>query len=490
MTAYQKLKDHLVMVSNISKGSAILEWDMEVMMPPHATQERGQILATLGALEHEKLTDPRMADWINDAENEVESDWDKRNLELIKQNYLLDSSVSEKLVYALEEAKSKTVTLWQEAKPNNDWNAVQSALENLFSLIKERAEIYAGVLNRSVYDAQMFRYARGNTQEKVDPLFDHLRKDLPPLVQKIIKHQAGNEVHEFELSEDAQRATCIDLVQKLGYSFDRGRLDVASHPFSGGTGNDSRITNRYSTEAPFTSFYGAIHETGHALYTQNLPKEWAGLPVGGDSDLSLHESQSLIMEKQAGLNNGFMHYLHGLVVQHDSEFSIRTSADAFAKELHKVQPSFIRVDADEATYSLHVVLRYEIEKKLFAGQMAIGDIPEMWNTQFKELIGIDVPEHRLGCMQDIHWFWGLFGYFPTYTQGALYAAQLFHAMKKDVPKIDEELAHGDLTSFNKWLNEKIHRWGQLYDAPTLIERATGEKPDAKYFLDHLKNRYL
>lgn len=490
MSAYQQLKDYLLEISYLEKASALLEWDMEVMMPVESSADRSKLLATLGAVIHEKKIAPAIGEWLARAESEVSEAVDQRNLAMIRQNYALETQLPKKLVYALEEAKNTAFTAWGAAKASNDWKAVQPALAALVSLSRERAQIHADILGCAVYDAQLFRFARGNSMAVIDPLFDRLKQELPPIVQQIVEKQRALPVRQYHIPVDKQKQIARELAEKIGYSFARGRLDTAIHPFSGGTGQDSRITTRYDADQPFSGFYGVIHEVGHALYSQNLPPEWMGQPIGADSDLSLHESQSLLMEKQMGLSESFMTFLHGLIVTHDSDFSVSCQTEEFMHHLRRVTPSYIRVDADEATYPLHILLRYDLEKRLFAGSLDVADIPEAWNEGFKELVGLDVPEHRLGCMQDIHWFWDLFGYFPTYTQGALYAAQLFAAAKRDLPKLDDQLAHGDNAALLGWLKEKIHSQAQFYDAPELIERATGEKPDARYFLEHLKNRYL
>jgi carboxypeptidase Taq len=491
-SAYQKLKNHLTMIGDLGKAASILSWEREAMMPPHANEERSKVMATLGTLIHEKATIPEMKDWIAQAVQEVSDPWDVRNMELIHENYVLETSLPTDLVYALEEAQGKCVTIWRNAKQENDWKKTAPALGELFALVKEKTAIYGELLNCDPYDAILSRNARGNRRETIDPLFTHLRHELPPLVQAIAERQknSGGSLKNFKIPIAAQKEIGRDLAQQLGYSFERGRLDTTTHPFSGGTAQDSRITTRYSEENPFSSLDGIIHETGHALYSQNLPVNWDSQPIGSDSDMSIHESQSLIMEKQAGLNPGFLKFLYQFIATRDPGFAAQGDAKDFTNVMHHVSPSYIRVEADEATYPLHIVLRYEIEKKLFAGEIAIDHIPELWNSSFKELFGLDVPNYAQGCMQDIHWFWGLYGYFPTYTQGALYAAQLFDAMKRDLPHVENDLARGDFGNFQRWLNEKVHNWGQFYDAPDLIEHATGAKPDAKYFIQHLKNRYL
>jgi len=490
-SAYQKLKNHLVTIGDIGKASSILGWDRETMMPPHASDERNKVLATLSVLIHEKATMPEVKEWITQASKEVSEPWDVRNLELAHEDYLLASSLPADLVYALEEMQGKTVTIWQEAKKENDWKKLVPSLSELMKLSKEKAAIYGELLGSSPYDALLSLYARGNRQETIDPLFAYLRQELPPIVQQITEKQKSNgTLKAFKIPVAIQEKIGRDLAQQIGFSFERGRLDTTAHPFSGGTNNDSRITTRYSEENAFSSFHGIIHEVGHALYSQNAPKAWADMPVGETRDLSLHESQSLIMEMQAGLNPGFLKYFYEFIAARDPEFRAQGSERDFINVQHHVTPSYIRVNADEATYPLHIVLRYEIEKMIFSGEIGVDQIPEVWNHKFKELLGLDVPNYAQGCMQDIHWYWGSYGYFPTYTQGALYAAQLFDAMKRDLPHVENDLARGDFSNFQRWLNEKVHHWGMFHDAPDLIERATGAKPDAKYFIAHLKKRYL
>ena len=475
-------------VSDIRRGTAILYWDMDVMMPPLAATERIDINSTLNVVLHEKKTDPVIADWIKEAEDEVQSEWDKRNLALIKQDYLLDTQLPERLVKELSEAQVKTGRLWQAAKEKSDWQSVQSSFEELFVLIKEETGIIGNVLGKSNYDAQLYIFSNGNSQQVIDPLFSMLKKELPPLVQEIVEKQKSFPAPKpFSIPVAQQENIVREVIQRLGYDFRRGRLDVSMHPASYGTPNDSRITTRYTEASPLEAIYGAIHESGHALYNGQLPKEWNGQPVGVAGDVCLHESQSLIMERYIGLNDGFIEYLNDIMQQNNIDTKGPENIKAI---LRQVQPSFIRLGADEVTYPLHIIIRYEIEKALFNDDIKVADIPFIWNEKMKEYLGLEVKEHRFGCMQDMHWFDGMFGYFPTYTQGALYAAQLFNTATKEIDGLQQQIRLPDMGKFNGFLEDKIHRWGQFYDAPDLIEQATGEKPNAKYFLDHLKNRYL
>lgn len=489
MTAYQKLKDELTIIDNINKGASVLGWDQQVMMPKYAAEERSQILATLGKIAHERFTSSQLKEWIDASQSEVSDAWDVKNLKMIKDDYTLATCLSGDFVYKLNEARSMCQQVWEEEKPTSDWQKVLPHLRKLVALAKEEAALYAELLGCSPYDALLRLYAPGNSQALIDPLFASLKEKLPPLVKQIMAKQDVKDT-AFNVTIDVQEQIGRDIAQKIGFSFERGRLDKSAHPFSGGTNNDSRITTRYKENEPFSSLFGVMHEVGHALYSQNLPIAWQGLPIGGDRDLSLHESQSLSVEIQAGFSDGFLRHMYDIFAQHDSVFAAQASFDVFKAHIRKVEPSFIRVDADEATYPLHVILRYEIEKEIFNNDLDIGLLPDVWNAKFKEFFGIDVPAHNLGCMQDVHWFSGSFGYFPTYTQGALYAAQLCTAMRRDIPDLDAQLSKGDFSGFIGWQTKNVHQWGQFYDAADLIEKATGAKPSAQYFLDHLTKRYL
>ena len=488
-TAYEKLKKELSVIGNVSKAASLLNWDQQVMMPPKAADERGKMLATLGVISHEKFTSKEFGELIKAAANDVSDAWDVKNLKMVRDDYALATCLTPDFVFRRNEAISKCQTVWEEAKPTSDWQKILPYLRACVDLARQEAALYAKELGCSPYDALLRLYAPGNSQALIDPLFAQLKKDLPPLINAIVAKQVKDRV-EFTLDVDKQAVIGRLLAETVGFSFERGRLDISAHPFSGGTNADSRITTRYSAAEPFNSLYGVMHEVGHALYGQNLPVAWQDTPIGGDRDLSLHESQSLIVELQAGFSDGFLKYLYDLIVKIDPSFAAQGDFATFMRSLRRVGPSFIRVEADEATYPLHVILRYEIEKEIFNNNLDVEKIPELWNAKIKEYLGLDVPEHRLGCMQDVHWFSGGFGYFPTYTQGALYAAQLFSAIKRAIPDIDAQLAKGDFKSFMKWLNENIHQWGQFYDVADLIEKATGAKPSAQYFLDHLKARYL
>lgn len=489
-SALIQLKAHLKDSAAVGKAAALLEWDKEVMMPPDSDAERGQILAALDVVSHAKRTDPRIAGWIKDARGETQDPLELRNLQLLEEEYLIATALPERLVRAITETKNTCVSVWQEAKPKSDWNAVRPSLEALFALVQEKAAILGEALGVTPYDALLRLSARNNNVQLIDGLFNELETALPPMLEQALQRCAAHPPKTIHLPRAVQEQAARQLATTIGFSLTRGRLDVSSHPFSGGTKYDSRITTRFPEGNSFSALMGVLHEVGHAMYSQNTPQEWEDMPLGADSDLSLHESQSLLIEKQVGLSPEFIHYMHQTIQQLDqSALSGITPAD-MQRHLHHVSRDFIRVEANELTYPLHVVLRYGLEKKLFTGQLRVDDIPQAWNEGMKRLIGVDVPEHRLGCLQDIHWYWGLFGYFPTYTQGALYAAQIFAAAKRALPDLMQQLRRGECATLMGWLHTHIHRAGQIWDIPELITRVTGEAPTAKHFLEHLRARYL
>lgn len=497
---YQELKDRYTEAGNLFKAQRMLEWDNQIMMPVKAAPERGQMIGTIKKTIHKMLSDPSAAQLLADADPYAQTDWDKRNLQLMRDDYrsksMASSSASSNVIGALSAAVSQATIFWRQAKANNDWEGARPVLENLFELTKRAGQARADALGCSLYDAQLYNYSRNNSQAIIDPLFAKLRQDLPPLIQEIMEKRRSEGKDQkppiqYPLSKEKQLEIARDLATHIGYDPERGRVDMGASAFNSGTVSDGRIAIRHNPNNPLGCLGNVMHEAGHAIYNWHMPDGWDGQPIAMvHNELVLHESQALIMQRMAGQDPGFLRHMHGLISKHEPGFADAVTPDDIVDHSHNVKASFIRVDADEATYPLHVILRYDIEKKLFAGDLKVAEIPDYWNVTFKEMFGLDVPDNRTGCLQDVHWFKGHFGYFPTYTQGALYAAQLYHAMKRDILHLPQELAEGNLTSFNGWLHDKVHRWGQYHDSATLIQQATGHPPDASYFLDHLRERYL
>lgn len=495
---YQELKDRYNDAGNLFKAKRILDWDNQIMMPVKAAPERGQVNGTISKLMHKILSDPRMGELLAQAHPFAETEWDQRNLQLMREDYQAKSKSTglSDLTETLAKATSQGAVFWRQAKANNDWEGARPVLENIFEMVKRAGQARADVLGCSLYDAQLYNYSRHNSQAIIDPLFQTLRTELPHLIQQIIEKQhndgkAQKPPIQYPLSKEKQLEIARALVTQIGYDPERGRVDMGVSAFNSGTVNDGRIAVRHNPNNPIGFLSSVLHEAGHAIYNWNMPEGWDNQPIALImNELILHESQALIMQRMAGQDAGFVKYMHGLISRHEPGFADAVTPQDMVDHSHRVSASFIRVDADEATYPLHVVLRYEIEKRLFDGDLTIAEIPEYWNAAFKDMFGLDVPDNRSGCLQDVHWFKGYFGYFPTYTQGTLYAAQLFHKMKQDVTNLPQELADGNLSSFNHWLHDNVHRWGQFHTAAGLITEATGEAPNARYFLDHLRQRYL
>ena len=488
MSAYQQLAAYIKDTDNIQKVLRLLGWDQQVMMPPASGGERSEVMGTLEVLKHRRMTSGEIERLLDAATIEDLDGWDKRNLELIRRQYMLARAVPDALVRAIAETGAHVFNTWSAAKAESDWKAVRDPLKKIFDLTREQAEIHRAILKCDAYDAMLDQFSAGNSQARIDPLFAQLKRDLPPLIQEIVGRQEGGPQPDIFIAESARQPVIDELVAMIGIDMQRARIDTAMHPFSSGTRNDTRFTvGRHDPVADM--IMALMHESGHAFYDQNTPELYDGQPIGLSSDYLLYESQALFLEKQVGLHAPFLAHLHETIRRHDPAFA--ATVEDMRRHYQHVQPGFIRIYADEATYPLHVVLRYEIEKGLFADAVTVDDIPELWNAKMKEYLGVDVPDHARGCMQDMHWFsaYGV-GYFPNYTQGALYAAQLAHALKRDIPDFDARVARGDLAAIMQWMTDKVHSWGQYYDAPQLLEKATGEAPDARFFIDHLKSRYL
>ena len=359
--------------------------------------------------------------------------------------------------------------------------------------MRESAAAKAEALSLSPYDALLDQYEPGGRAADIDRLFADLAGFLPALLAEILDKQGSPPpALSGSFPQATQEALCRQIMQAVGFDFNHGRLDSSAHPFCGGTPDDVRITTRYDESDPSRALMGILHETGHGLYERGLPSEWAGQPVGLARGMSLHESQSLLTEMLACRSGAFFEFAAPLIraaFKADAD-DPAWSPEAFRRRATRVTPSFIRVDADEVTYPAHVILRYRLERAMIAGDLAIDDLPGAWNEGFKELVGLEVPNDSLGCMQDIHWYDGAFGYFPTYTLGAMTAAQLYESALVAVPHIPERVRHGDFTPLLGWLRENVHRKASSRSTSEIITEATGRLLDTDAFRRHLTARYL
>ncbi len=493
--AYDGLARRFKRLSALREAAGVLQWDMSAMMPAGGAEARAAQLAALGLTCHEMLSEPALAELFAQAAGEAErlDPWAQANLREMRRRWLHASALEPALVEALSRAGSRCEMVWREARSAADFAAVLPSLAELLGLIRQAAAAKAEVLGCAPYDALLDEYEPGGSAARLDAIFDDLAAFLPDFLSRVLVRQAAAPAPQplsgpFPLG--TQRALARKLMETVGFDFEHGRLDTSPHPFCGGVPEDVRITTRYD-EADFVkALMAVLHETGHAMYERGLPKAWRTQPVGEACGMAIHESQALLVEMQACRSAQFVGYMAPLAREAFGGTGAAWEPDNLLRLYNRVEPGLIRVDADEVTYPAHVILRYRLEKAMVAGDMEAADIPEAWNAAMRELLGMSPPDDALGCLQDIHWYGGAWGYFPTYTLGAMAAAQLFAAAKAAVPEIPEAIARGDFAPLMAWLGETVHALGSLYTTDALIEHATGKPLDPKVFESHLTARYL
>lgn len=494
MSAYLDLEKRFGRLMALGEAEGHLHWDSSVMMPPGGVEARAEQVAALKSVRHELLTAPETSDLLDAAETETGLDeWQQANLREMRRRWVHQTALDSDLVEAMAKAASACETAWRAARPAADFALVQEPLETLLGLVRTSAEALGEKLGCGAYEALLDQYTPGLHLTEVEDLFNRLEDTLPDLVQEVLEHQAAGDqpvppAGPFPL--DAQRALGEKLMTVLGFDFEQGRLDESLHPFSGGTPDDLRITTRYDEDDFMTGLMGVLHETGHALYEKGLPKQWRRQPVGEARGMDVHESQSLLIEMQACRSLEFLTFAG----PHMQEAFGRSGAEWAPENLYKVytkvQPGLIRVDADEVTYPLHVILRFRLEKALLSGDLPVAELPGAWNDAMEAVLDLMPPDDKDGCLQDIHWYDGAFGYFPSYTFGALTAAQLFVAATETDADILPGIGRGDFAPLYGWLGEQVHGLGSLLETPELVRRATGRALDADVFLNHIRTRYL
>ena len=464
---------------------------MATMMPVGSAAARAEQLAAVKVLCHELLTDPEMPGLLAGAEAEVGLEsWERANLAEMRRLHLRASAIDAALTDALAKAESDCEMHWRKARPARDFAMVLRPLKTLLDLKREAAAAIGEKLGMAPYDALIDAFEPGMGAAEIDRLFAPLVEKLPGILARVMERQKPALPLEGPFPVAVQRELALQFMQILGFDFEYGRLDTSLHPFTGGASGDVRLTTRYD-ESDFTrSLMGVLHETGHALYEQGLPPDWRYQPAGRAPSMMVHESQSLIIEMQACRSHEFLTFAAPLIAKAFSRSGPAWSADNLYRLYTHVEPGAIRVDADEVTYPLHILLRYRLEKALIGGDLPLEELPAAWNDGMKELLGFTPADDGEGCLQDIHWFDGAFGYFPSYTLGAMAAAQLFAAACKSEPAILPGLAKGDFRPLVSWLRENLHQHGSRLAPADLIHEATGRPLDAGAFLAHLERRYL
>ncbi len=497
MTSYSVLHAHFQKIYDLKHLAAIASWDEAAMMPTGGGEARGRALSTLGVVIHELLSDGSLSDLIADAGREPGlSAWQVANVREMGRLVREATALPADLVRALSLATSKSEQAWRVCRAANDWVTMQPLLEEVVALTREKGDAIATQSGLSRYNALLDTFEPGATTAMIDPVFADLKAFLPDFARRVIEKQASEPVLpiEADFSVEKQRALGIEVMGRLGFDFEHGRLDISHHPFCGGVPQDVRITTRYNTGNFIESLMGVIHETGHAMYEQGLPGDWSDQPVGEALSAGMHESQSLLMEMQACRTRQFLTFLtpsvQRIFLGHETN-DPAWSAENLYRRYTRVRQSFIRVDADEVTYPLHVILRYEIEQALIEGQLEVRNLPEAWNEKMKAYLDLPTTgNYTDGCLQDVHWPAGLFGYFPTYTIGALTAAQLYAAANRDLPALQDEIGRGNFSPLLGWLREHVHCRGKFVSFADLLTDATGSGLSSDYFKAHVQSRYL
>ena len=493
-TAYERLATRFARIATIGEAQSMLGWDAAAMMPPGGGAARGDQLAVLAGLSHGLLIEPAVADDIAEAASRPESDpWRTANLNLIRHAHTRATALPADLVEAQARANSSCERVWREARKNSDFASVRPLLAEVVHLVRQSAAALSPVLGLSPYDALMDGFQRGIASADVAPVFSDYEIFLREALPRVLELQASRPVPvrpQGPFSEDTQEALCRRMSALVGLDFGHARLDRSTHPFCGGTPTDVRITTRYDTADFAQSLLGVLHETGHAMYERGLPVAFRRQPVGEAAGMAAHESQSLIVEMQACRSDAFLGFLGAELHAAFAGDPAPYRAENLSRLWRRVGRGFIRVDADEMTYPAHVILRFRLEQALISGDLAVADLPGAWNDGLHELLGITPPDDARGCLQDIHWYDGAFGYFPSYTLGAMAAAQLMAAARRGVPGLDDAMAQGNLAPLMGWLAANVHGVGSLLGFNDLMRAATGKPLDPADFTAHLTERYL
>jgi carboxypeptidase Taq len=496
MTSYEKLEARFRQRSRLEELQAISYWDEAVVMPSGSGESRAQALAELSLVIQNLLSEKVVGDWIHDAEATVGqlSPWQRANLAEIKRLYIKNTAVSPELNQRRLVADMRCQQAWRTMRMNNDWKGFQPLLQESLNLNRETLRELSGHVGLSVYDTALSFFSKGLTTEIVEKMFGELKSFLPALIPTVVEKQKREPVlvPEGKFPMAAQKALGLELMKVVNFNLDQGRLDESHHPFCGGTPRDVRITTRYYENEFVSSLMGVLHETGHALYEQNLPREWVEQPVGSSCGMAIHESQSLLMEMQVVRSTEFLEFAAPLIRKHLGPFvsnakSLETTN--LVRLVSRVKPDYIRVEADEVTYPSHVILRFEIERDLLEDRWPLSELPTVWNQKMKEYLGLStLGNDKDGCMQDVHWPSGMWGYFPAYTFGAVIAAQLFAKVSGLRSGLGVEISRGDFTGLQSWLRANIWSQGSLVDTLQLVERAAGPLSTGA-FRAHIERRY-
>ncbi len=494
-TAYSSLLAHTRRAATLGSIDALVSWDQETYLPAAGAAFRAEQMSLLAELTHTARTDKRVGEWLKACEGDAVLKPDplaQANLRELRRDYDRATKLPTELVAEMAKVGSQSQEAWKHARANNDFKHFEPWLEKMFGLMRKKAECYGWAAGGEPYDALLDEYEPGATAKEIEAVFTPLRARLATLVARYAgsKNKPSDAILSKEIPADKQHAFGQAVLKAIGFDFQAGRLDTTAHPFcSGMAPGDTRLTTRYRDEHFSDALYGSMHEAGHGMYEQGLPKATRfGEPLADSISLGIHESQSRMWENFVGRSREFWIFALPLAKQHFGDALANATVDELYRAVNTAKPSLIRVEADEATYNLHVMIRFELERALLRGDLKVKDLPGEWNKRYKDYLGIDVPSDAKGCMQDVHWSFGLVGYFPTYTLGNLYAGQFWEKINQDIPDLGRRMEKGDFAALKTWLNTNIHAHGKRYRAGELCQMLTGKPLSADPLLTHLQRK--
>ncbi len=493
-TPYQQLEQEWRRLHAFRGALSLLRWDAAVMMPRGSAAVRGEQVAALETEYHALLTTPKVTRLLDRAQANVRGleDWQVSNLREMRRQRDHAIATPVTLISRLARATALAESQWLAARRDNNFALFAPHLEEVLLLVRDKAALLGQALNLPPYDALVDEFSPGVGTADIDAIFKALSRRLPGMISEALEKQQQHAVLPIvgKFTTARQRSLSVEVVKAIGFPFDQGRLDESEHPFTEGVVGDIRITTRFDVADPFNGLLGALHETGHAMYDMGMPIAWRDQPVGRDRGMALEESQSLLLEMIIGRSAPFLRYLHPLLQKHYAVSGPEWEFENLRRTLLRVRRGLIRVDADEMSYSLHIMQRYDIEKQLLAGKLAVRDLPEAWNAGMEQRFGSRPAGAADGCLQDMHWALGSFGYFPSYALGLVIAAQLWEAMRAQLPEVETLIERGEFAPIFAWLRENMHGLGAKLPIKELIKQACGQALSANALLRYLQGKYL
>ncbi|TVY12137.1 carboxypeptidase M32 [Candidatus Phytoplasma pini] len=490
---YNKLEKQMEKISHLSNILSLIHWDIACNIKKDSLASRTQEIITIEKIIYSKLNSIETKNLLKKAKQEILSldIWQKTNLKEIERKIINATLIKPELQEKLTIATTHAEINWRQAKEENNYNIFKPYLQKVLDYTKEISKIRSKKFNLSLYDSLLDSFDLGSTSKENKEIFEILKKELPPLIEKTLSKQKNMVFQEISINLENQKKLNKYIIEIIGFNIKKGRLDESIHPFCGGTPYDIRMTTHYNEKNFLDSLYGAIHETGHALYEQNLPEKYKNQPVGQSRGFQFHESESLLMEKQIGKSKPFIIFLHKILKNKFQQQNSILEIETLHQQVNQVKPNCIRIYSDELTYILHIILRFEIEELLINDQLSLDDLPDYWNQKYKEYLKITPRNFSEGCLQDIHWSQGSFGYFPSYAKGMIIAAMKMKKIKQLYPEIQNNIQQGDFKQLNNYLNNNFRNFGSLKKPKELLYIATGEEKINPYiFIDYLKEKFL